>query len=109
MRRLDCCIGVVDYITIAPDNVENQQEDLSTCKKIHFRNSLRPLPLLVVKHWNEQMRMEMKVRTKITESQTLYKLKESFDYYICCKLDPLLFTIFNIKGNMNKSQCQFMP
>ena len=68
LRRLDCCVGVVDYITIAPDNVENRQEDLSTCKKIHFRNSLRPLPLLVVKHWNEQIRMEMKVRTKITVS-----------------------------------------
>ena len=76
MRRLDCCIGVVDYITIARANVENLQEDLSTCKKIHFRNSLRPLPLLVVKHWNEQIRMEMKVRTKTTVSQTLSKLKE---------------------------------
>ena len=65
LGKLDCCIGVIDYITIAPDGEKNLQEDLSTCKKIHFRNSQRPLPLLVVKHWNEEMRVEMKVRAKI--------------------------------------------
>ena len=73
LRKLEGCIGLVDHITIAPD----RQEDLSTCKKIHFRNNLRPCPLLIVKHWNEQMRMEMKVRAKITISQTLYKLKDA--------------------------------
>ena len=56
------CIGVVDRIALRHDNLGNEKTECSAATKVYFQNFRRPSPTILIRHWNEEKREELKVR-----------------------------------------------
>jgi hypothetical protein len=56
-------IAKVDKITLIRSYEGQNLHDSCVRTKIHFQNLARPTPTLLIKHWNEEKREELKVST----------------------------------------------
>ena len=59
-------VAKVDKITLIPSYKGEKTCESFATTKIHFQNYSRPTPTLLIKHWNEEKREELKVSTVFT-------------------------------------------